>query len=62
MTFLFTDIESSSTRWEDDEVEMRESLTHHDQMLSSVIEKSGGFLFKNLGDGVCTAFRLRLRR
>jgi class 3 adenylate cyclase len=53
---LFTDIESSSSRWEADAVEMRAVLARHDDLLSSVIEKSGGFVFKHLGDGLCAAF------
>jgi class 3 adenylate cyclase len=56
VTFLFTDIESSSSRWEADAVEMRATLARHDQVLSSVIEASSGFVFKHLGDGVCAAF------
>jgi predicted ATPase/class 3 adenylate cyclase/DNA-binding CsgD family transcriptional regulator len=56
VTFLFTDIEGSTRRWESDAGAMRESLLAHDDMLRIAIEGHGGFLFKHTGDGVCAAF------
>ncbi len=56
VTFLFTDIEGSTRRWENDAIAMRTALAAHDQVLRSVIEGHGGFLFKHTGDGVCAAF------
>ena len=56
VTFLFTDIEGSTRRWEADADEMRAALTTHDGLLRSAIEAHGGFLFKHTGDGVCVAF------
>ncbi|MEA3213877.1 MAG: hypothetical protein QOJ19_33, partial [Acidimicrobiia bacterium] len=56
VTFLFTDIESSSTRWESDPVEMRAALARHDAILAEVIGRFGGAVFKHLGDGLCAAF------
>ena len=56
VTFLFTDIEGSTRRWEDDADAMRSALATHDNVLRSAVECSGGCLFKHTGDGVCAAF------
>ncbi|OBH08121.1 cyclase [Mycobacterium sp. E2699] len=56
MTFLFTDIEGSTRRWEADADSMRAALAAHDEVLCKAIEANGGFLFKRTGDGVCAAF------
>ena len=56
VTFLFTDVEGSTRRWEADPDGMRAALTAHDQLLRSAIEAHGGFLFKHTGDGVVAAF------
>ena len=56
VTFLFTDIEGSTRRWEDDADAMRASLAAHDEVLRISIEGCGGWLFKHTGDGVCAAF------
>jgi predicted ATPase len=56
LTFLFTDIEGSTRRWEQDPEAMRSALAAHDEVLRSVVENEGGFLFKNTGDGICAAF------
>ena len=56
VTFLFTDVEGSTRRWEADADVMRNALVAHDDVLRTVIEAHGGFLFKHTGDGVCAAF------
>jgi predicted ATPase/class 3 adenylate cyclase len=56
VTFLFTDVEGSTRRWEADADGMRAALAAHDEVLRSAIETHGGFLFKHTGDGVCAAF------
>src|SRR4051812_26067389 len=56
VTFLFTDIEGSTRRWEADPEAMRAALVLHDEVLRSVIEAHGGWLFKHTGDGACAAF------
>ena len=56
VTFLFTDIEGSTRRWEADADVMRKALAAHDEVLRHQIEAHGGFMFKHTGDGVCAAF------
>lgn len=56
VSFLFTDIEGSTRRWEADPEVMRTALSAHDQVLQSAIEAHGGFPFKHTGDGVCAVF------
>ncbi|MCW2553075.1 MAG: putative ATPase [Mycobacterium sp.] len=56
VTFLFTDIEGSTRRWEADADAMRTALEEHDRVLQEAIEKYSGKLFKHTGDGVCAAF------
>ena len=56
VTFLFTDVEGSTRRWEADANAMRAALAAHDEVLRSAIEAHGGWLFKHTGDGVCAAF------
>src|SRR5215831_1947277 len=56
VTFLFTDVEGSTRRWEKDADAMRAALAAHDELLRSAIEAHGGFMFKHTGDGVCAAF------
>lgn len=56
VTFLFTDIEGSTRRWESDPDAMRAALTVHDDVLAAAIESNDGRLFKHTGDGVVAAF------
>jgi len=56
VTFLFTDVEGSTRRWESDADGMRIALAAHDETLRNAIEAQGGWLFKHTGDGVCAAF------
>ena len=56
VTFLFTDVEGSTRRWEADADAMQEALAAHDEVLRSAIEKHEGFLFSHTGDGVVAAF------
>jgi predicted ATPase/class 3 adenylate cyclase len=56
VTFLFTDIEGSTGRWEAQTAEMRAALTAHDATLRTAIETHGGWLFKHTGDGIVAAF------
>ena len=56
VTFLFTDIEGSTSRWEAQSAEMGAALARHDDTLRTAIEAHGGWLFKHTGDGVLAAF------
>ncbi len=56
VTFLFTDIEGSTRRWEADAAAMRAALLAHDEVLRDAIESHDGFLFSHTGDGVVAAF------
>jgi predicted ATPase/class 3 adenylate cyclase len=56
VTFLFTDIEGSTRRWEADAQSMRAALVAHDEALRVAIEGHGGYLFSHTGDGVVAAF------
>jgi predicted ATPase len=56
VTFLFTDVEGSTRRWETDADGMRAALAAHDEVLRKAIEAHRGWLFKHTGDGVCAAF------
>ena len=58
VTFLFTDVEGSTRRWEADADGMRAALAAHDEVLRSAIEAHGGLLFKHTGDGVCRCVRV----
>jgi class 3 adenylate cyclase len=42
VTFVFTDVEGSTRRWEADAEGMRAALTAHDEVLRKVIEAHGG--------------------
>src|SRR5215831_20459803 len=56
VTFLFSDIESSTTLWEQAPQAMHSTLQWHDRVLRSAIESSGGHVVKTTGDGVYAVF------
>ncbi|MFY9919306.1 MAG: adenylate/guanylate cyclase domain-containing protein, partial [Mycobacterium sp.] len=56
VTFLFTDIEGSTRRWESGAEAMRVALAGHDKALRSAIEAHEGFVFSHTGDGMAAAF------
>jgi class 3 adenylate cyclase len=60
VTFLFTDVEGSTRRWEADAEDMRPAPAAHDEVLLQAIEAHGGWLFKHTGYGVCAAFYVTL--
>jgi class 3 adenylate cyclase len=43
VTFLFTDVEGSTRRWEADAEGMRKALAAHDKVLRTAIEAYDGF-------------------
>src|SRR3972149_9807385 len=56
LTFLFTDIEGSTARWEHQREAMSAALTRHDEILRGAIEGCGGQVFKTVGDAFCAVF------
>ncbi len=57
VTFLFTDIEGSTTLWESYPQAMRSALARHDTLLREAIERCQGFVIKSTGDGMLAAFQ-----
>src|SRR5258707_4215870 len=56
VTFLFTDIEGSTVRWERYPEEMRLALARHDELMREGLEAQGGVIFKTVGDAFYAAF------
>jgi predicted ATPase/class 3 adenylate cyclase len=56
LTFLFTDIEGSTARWETAGDAIGQALARHDTILRSAIERHGGTVFKTVGDAFCAVF------
>jgi predicted ATPase/class 3 adenylate cyclase len=56
VTLLFTDIEGSTRLWDQHPQAMSTALEHHDALMRSAIESSGGYVFKTVGDAFCAAF------
>jgi len=56
VTFLFTDIEGSTQRWERDPDAMAAALRRHDVLMRDAIEAHGGYVFKVVGDAFCATF------
>ena len=55
VTFLFTDIEGSTRRWEESPA-MFDLVERHFAILRSEVDGAGGEVFTTLGDGVAAAF------
>jgi predicted ATPase/class 3 adenylate cyclase/Tfp pilus assembly protein PilF len=56
VTFLLTDIEGSTARWEEYPQAMKVALALHDKILRGAIETNGGYIFQTIGDAFCAAF------
>jgi predicted ATPase len=56
VTFLFTDIEGSTRRWEADADAMRTALETHNRMLREAVDANDGKVFNYTGDGMCAVF------
>ena len=56
VTFLFTDVEGSTERWQRDEEAMSRALADHDQTIRTAVESCNGWIFKHTGDGICAVF------
>ena len=55
-TFLFTDVEGSTRRWEADPAAMNVGLAAHDKTLTATVQAHRGTVFKRSGDGVHAVF------
>ncbi|MGZ3549639.1 MAG: ATP-binding protein [Vulcanimicrobiaceae bacterium] len=56
VTFLFSDIEGSTQRWEAYRAAMTVAVERHDTLMRSAIEAHNGYIFKTIGDAFCAAF------
>ena len=56
VTFLFTDIEGSTARWERDRQAMAAAVARHLALLDAAVQAHDGVLFKVVGDAVQAAF------
>jgi class 3 adenylate cyclase len=56
VTFLFTDIEGSTTRWEQYPTVMKAALDQHDGLLRAAISADQGRVFQTAGDSLVAAF------
>lgn len=57
VTFLFTDIEGSTRRWEESPEDMAQTVERHDTTIRSAVAPFGGHVFATSGDGFSIAFR-----
>jgi class 3 adenylate cyclase len=56
VTFLSTDIEGSTRRWEAIPDAMRAALEAHNQVLRDAVDAHDGRVFNYTGDGMCAVF------
>ena len=56
VTFLFTDLESSTRLWQDHPEAMTPALARHDEILRHAIASHRGYVVKSTGDGVHGVF------
>jgi predicted ATPase/class 3 adenylate cyclase len=56
VTFLFTDVEDSTLRWDQEPAAMSVALARHDQLLREAVAVNRGAVFATGGDGLAVAF------
>ncbi|HXN08627.1 MAG TPA: adenylate/guanylate cyclase domain-containing protein, partial [Candidatus Acidoferrales bacterium] len=56
VTFLFSDIEGSTQRWEANRDGMDAAVKRHDAVMRAAIAQRNGYVFKTVGDAFCAAF------
>jgi predicted ATPase/class 3 adenylate cyclase len=56
VTFLFTDIEGSTSLWQEKPEEMAVSHARHDEILRAAIESNHGYIVQIVGDSFSAAF------
>jgi predicted ATPase/class 3 adenylate cyclase len=58
VTFLFSDIEGSTERWERNREAMALAVARHDALMRTALESRSAYIFKTMGDAFCAAFAL----
>jgi predicted ATPase/class 3 adenylate cyclase len=56
VTFLMSDIEGSTRRWQEDEAAMRDALARHDDIIRAAVRVHDGHVLKHTGDGMLAVF------
>src|SRR5688572_13926258 len=56
VTFLFTDVEGSTRRWESDPGGMRAAFSRQEALIREAIASHGGYAYKMIGDAFQAAF------
>ena len=56
VTFVFTDLEGSTARWEAHPEQMAGALARHDAIVREAVGAHGGTVFATMGDGMAAAF------
>jgi predicted ATPase/class 3 adenylate cyclase len=56
VTFVFTDIEGSTERWDRNRSAMQAAVRRHDELMRAAIAEHDGVVFKTIGDAFCAAF------
>jgi predicted ATPase/class 3 adenylate cyclase len=56
LTFLFTDLEGSTRRWEQFPQAMKAALARHDAILGAAVAGANGQVLKSTGDGLMAVF------
>jgi predicted ATPase len=56
LTFLFTDLEGSTRRWEQFPHDMKVALERHDAILGAAVAGANGQVLKSTGDGLMAVF------
>ena len=56
VTFLFTDLEGSTRRWEAHPAEMQDALERHDAIVRGAVESHAGVVLSTMGDGMAAVF------
>src|SRR5450755_4477186 len=56
VTFLFSDIEGSTRRWEEYPEAMTAAVARHELLVGAAIAQRSGYTFKVMGDAFCAAF------
>ena len=56
VTFLFTDIEGSTQRWDAHREAMSAAVQRHEAIVRAAMDAHGGYVLKTVGDAFCVAF------